>query len=1202
MQEENKTNIKKTINEKELETLNFWNENKIFEKSILNPAGIGLESEGGNNEGKSGKIFNNKTEEIKSFSFYDGPPFATGLPHHGHILAGTIKDVMPRYKTMTGHSVRRVWGWDCHGLPIENLIEKELNLNSKKEIEELGIEKFTKACADSVLRYDAEWKQIVPRLGRFVDMDNAYKTMDWTYTESIWWAWKNLYEKKLAYEGYKIMHICPRCETPLAQSEVGLEYHDITDMSVTAKFELINKKYNNQNINILAWTTTPWTLPGNTALAVNKNLDYVLVEDKKINKEDGSTSLEYFVVAKKLVEKVFKNSESYKVLEDVNIGDYIGEKYTPVFVSFNNEKFLSSLENSENIWKVWHADFITDESGTGIAHEAPAFGTEDMELAKINKIPVIKHVLMNGHFVSEVEETLTALKDLVVKKKDDSISTDIEIVKLLAYSGKLFSKEKIVHSYPLCWRCKTPLLNYATSSWFIDVPKIKDKLISENQTVKWVPEHTRDGRFGKWLEGAREWAVSRKRYWGAPLPIWKSVKTDEIFVAGSLQEIADKQKSNNEYYVMRHGEANHNVAGLEKYDSSMDPNNHLTENGKNIVKENAEKLKLENIDIIYCSPFLRTRETAEIIADIIGFEKSKIIYDDRLREHGLGELDGKSFDDAHKMIFKNFGQKLYSNEYGLESYNDMRIRSGNLISELENNLADKKVLIVTHLGIIKSIVNGGVGKSDNQISKEEMEPNFRTHDSFINTGEYKKIKWSPLSRDVNGQVNLHRPHIDKVILKDSAGNDMKIIGDVFDCWFESGSMPFAQLHYPFENVDTFNKNFPADFIAEGVDQTRGWFYSLINLGVGLFDKVPFRHVIVNGHIMAKGGEKMSKSLKNYTDPMQLVEKYGADALRFALVNSPAMRGEQLEMPDTLVEEVYKKNIQRLENVFDFYQMYSEGIDDIKVDANSENILDQWILIRLQEVINDHVNGFENCKLDEAVKGVDKFIDDFSTWYLRRSRDRLKADISTESENTKEEKQGKLDALNTMKYIFVEFSKTIAPVMPFLAERLYQETLETNDSVHLEKYPEKKDVNEENKKVLEDMFQARNVVTEVLMMRQKQNVPVRQPLSSLTLNKSINIKVATIVMEEINIKNIKYDTSLENSILDFTLTPELIREGKQRELSREIKDKRKELGLVSADFIILSIEESRLELVDAAYKKEMKIVEVKISDKFEVCKV
>ncbi len=1164
-------NIKKTINEKELDTLNFWKENKIFEKSVESPAGLPLGS-----------------NEIKSFSFYDGPPFATGLPHHGHILAGTIKDVIPRYKTMQGHSVRRVWGWDCHGLPIENLIEKELNLNSKKEIEELGVGKFTDACADSVMRYDAEWKQIVPRLGRFVDMKSAYKTMDWTYTESVWWAWKNLYEKKLAYEGYKIMHICPRCETPLAQSEVGLEYHDITDMTVIAEFKLKNKKYNSNDLYILAWTTTPWTLPGNTALAINKNLEYSIVKNEN----------KFFIVATKLIQKVFEKKGVFEVVESVDINEYIGESYEPVFNSFNNEEYLNKLENSENIWKVWHADFITDDSGTGIAHEAPAFGTEDMELAKENKIPVIKHVLMNGHFVNEVEIDLPALKNLVVKKKDDSMSTDIEIVKLLAHSGKLFSKEKIVHSYPLCWRCKTPLLNYATSSWFVDVPKIKEKLISENLKTSWVPSHMRDGRFGKWLEGAREWAVSRKRYWGAPLPIWKNADGSEVFVAGSLEDLASKQKSNNEYLVMRHGEAMHNVHGQEKYDSSGDPENHLTENGKNQVRESAEKLKSKNIDVIFCSPFLRTRETAGLVAEVIGYDKSKIIYDDRLREHGLGTLDGKCFDDTHKIVFENHANDLSSNEYGLESYNEMKIRVGNLVMETENNFKDKNILMVTHLGLVKAVIANGLARSDSQIIGDADKPHHRDHDTFVQTGDYREAIWRPLSRDENGLINLHRPYIDRVILKDGKGGDMKIIGDVFDCWFESGSMPYASMHYPFENVETFNKNFPANFIAEGVDQTRGWFYSLINLGVGLFDKVPFENVIVNGHILAAGGEKLSKSLKNYTDPMVLVEKFGADAIRFALVNSPAMRGEGVEFTDALPEEVYKKNIQRLENVIDFYNMYSENMANIKTDTKSKNILDQWILIRLQEVVNKSVDGYENYKLDVAVSEVDRFVDDLSTWYLRRSRDRLKGD------------EDKLEALETMKYIFVEFAKVIAPVMPFLAERVYQNvnkinTVTANDSVHLQKYPEKKELDGNEKNILEEMMQVREIVTSVLMMRQKNNTPVRQPLSRLTLNKNTpkNIleKYEAIIREELNVKEVIISEEIEENILDFTLSPELIREGKQRELSREVKDRRKELGLVSSDNIFLVIESSRVELIDDVYKKEMKILEVTIGDVFAVKK-
>jgi isoleucyl-tRNA synthetase len=1122
--------VKKTINEKEIETLKYWEKNDVFQKSLV---------------GKN-----------KDFTFYDGPPFATGLPHHGHILAGTIKDVIPRYKAMNGYGVRRVWGWDCHGLPIENLIEKELSLNSKQDIEDLGIEKFTDACAASVMRYDAEWKNVIPRLGRWVDMDNAYKTMDATYTESIWWAWKQLYDKGLAYEGYKIMHICPRCETPLAQSEVSGEYVDLTDMTVTTKFELADEP----GTFVLAWTTTPWTLPGNTALAINKNLEYV-----KIKVADDEN---FYIVSKKLVDKVFVGKNILESV-DVNFGSLIGKKYLPPFNVFNNETYLNKLENSENVFKIWHADFITDESGTGIAHEAPAFGAEDMELAKANNIPVIKHVLMSGHFVSDVEKSVPELSGLVVKKKDDSISTDIEIVKWLAHNGKLFSKEKVVHSYPLCWRCKTPLLNYATSSWFVDVPKIKDKLISENQKTKWVPEHTRDGRFGKWLEGAREWAVSRRRYWGAPLPIWKSVKTDEIFVAGSLMDIANKQKANNEYYVMRHGEAKSNVDMV--VDSSGDPNNHLTEKGRVQVEDSIKSFDVD-FDVIISSPFLRTKETAEIVAN-----GKQVLIEDRLREMNLGVFDGKPIDNYISSMGSVDYLKLKTRPEGGETHGEIMNRCVSVIEDLEKKFTNKKILLVTHGGPMRMMIAGGELITEEALIADELAHDTRL---YPRNGEIRKIDYKLVPRDATGAINLHRPHIDKVVLKDSEGNDMKLIGDVFDCWFESGSMPFAQLHYPFENEEVFKKNFPADFIAEGVDQTRGWFYSLINVGVGLFDQSPFKHVIVNGHVLAKGGEKLSKSLKNYTDPMLLVEKYGADALRYALVNSPAMRGEAVEFPDSLPEEVYKKNIQRLENVLDFYNMYKT--EDVKMGTGSHNILDIWILNRLHEVINRSVDGYENYKLDEAVSGVDLFIDDLSTWYLRRSRDRLK--------------DGSVEALETMKYVFVEFSKAIAPVMPFIAERVYQDVFGTNESVHLQTYPEKKSVDEN---VIKEMRDVRDVVTALLMIRQKNNLPVRQPLSLATINKNIDKKYFEIIAEEVNVKEIRVNEGSEACELDMNLNPELIREGKQRELAREIKDRRKELNLVASDYIILFIEADRYDLVDEQYKTEMKIRECHVSEDFIV---
>ncbi len=1189
------TKAKKSINEKELEILKFWQDNKIFEKSVDNPAGV--------------KDIGVREDDIQSFSFYDGPPFATGIPHHGHVLAGTIKDAIPRYQTMNGKRVRRVWGWDCHGLPIENLIEKELNLNSKKEIEIYGVDKFNKAASDSVLRYESEWKNIIPRLGRWVDMDHAYKTMDATYTESVWWSWKQLYDRGLAYEGHKIMHICPRCETPLAQSEVGLEYNDVTDLSVTVEFELLNKKHNDKPLYILAWTTTPWTLPGNTALAVNKSIDYVIVESKYEDK------INYFIVAKKRMEHVFVKSESHKIVEEINIQDYIGEKYSPVFECFNNEKLLSELENSDNLYKIWHADFITDDSGTGIAHEAPAFGTEDMELAKANNIPIIKHVNMNGSFIKEVEETLPELAGLVVKKKNDSISTDIEIVKLLAHSGKLFSKEKIVHSYPLCWRCKTPLLNYATSSWFVDVPQIKDKLIAENKKIKWIPEHIRDGRFGRWLEGAREWAVSRARYWGAPLPIWRSIDGQEIKVIGSIEEIA--QPSKNKYFVMRHGEALYNVHGQEKYDSSNRAENHLTKDGVSQVKVSAEKLKDKNIDIIICSPFVRTKETAEIVCDIVNLDKTKIVYDDRLREHGLGELDGKSFDDVHKIIFTKLGNNLNCKEHGIESWNEMSDRARSLMLETENKYEGKNILVITHLGIVKSIINNGLFKTENQISKEESSPNYRAHTSYVPTGEFKEVEWKVVPRDETGAINLHRPYIDEVVLRDSRGVEMRRIPDVFDCWYESGSMPYAQIHFPFENKDVFYQNYPANFIAEGMDQTRGWFYSLINLGVSLNDSfrelsddknkfdnnkpAPYQNVIVNGVVMADDGRKMSKSEKNYTDPMELVEKYGADALRLALANSPVMQGENVYFTDDLVEDAYKKNIMKLENMLEFYLQNSSTIEVFDLNkSNTEykitNVLDIWVLEMLVTLIVKVTKGYQDYKIDDAVRPIEMFIDDVSTWYLRRSRDRMKG------------VNGDLDkvlALATFKYVLMSLSKLLAPIAPFIAERIYTELNGDKESVHLESWPKSSDINlktklnnigkedEYNANMINQMLIVRNICSQLLMLRQKLNIPVRQPLASATINKELDIELLEIIKEEVNVKIVLKDMSISEYLLDSNIDEELRREGDQRELSRAIKDMRRDMGLVASDSIAITIDAVRSALIDDKYQKEMKIVNIKV---------
>ncbi len=1096
----------KTINEKEQETLLFWQQNKIFEKSVENPA-----------------------SEIPkgSFSFYDGPPFATGLPHHGHILAGTIKDAIPRYQTMKGNSVRRIWGWDCHGLPIENLIEKKLGLASKKDIESFGIGKFNQDAFNSVLQYEEEWKKVIPRVGRFVDMEHAYKTMDSTYTESIWWAWKTLYEKGLAYEGYKIMHICPRCETTLAQSEVGMEYHDVTDLSVTAKFELVDEP----GTYVLAWTTTPWTLPGNTALALCETAQYIKVSI------EGMEGL--YILANERKVDVLKDMK-YEV-KDMFLGStLIGKSYKPVFPYFIDKE----IDNKENIWKIWHADFITLDTGTGVAHEAPAFGAEDMDLAKLHRIPVIKHVKMDGTFTTDVIDFV----GMKVKQKDDTQSADIEIIKYLAHNGKLFEKHKIIHSYPLCWRCKTPLLNYATSSWFVDVPKMKEKLLSENKNIGWTPTHIRDGRFGKWLEGAHEWAVSRSRYWGAPLPVWKN-EAGDMKIIGSLKELAalNKNKPKNTYFAIRHGEAQSNINRV--LDSYGDPHNHLTETGKEQARHAGHFAKEQGIDIIIHSPLLRTEETARIIKEMSGAES---VVDKRLREFDTGIFSGTSVDEFHvrqRADFMDLDMKLPEGE----SHRDLMNRMMQVLHDCEKEYVGKKILFVTHGSPVWMLEAAAHLRTDEEIVADMMmhEDTSPAHAHVV------PVNPQLVPRDETGAINLHRPYIDEIELE-IEGVTYKRIGDVFDCWFESGSMPFASLHYPFENKAVFEKNYPAEFIAEGLDQTRGWFYSLINLGVGLFDKAPYKHVIVNGLVMAESGLKLSKSDKNYTDPMELVEKYGADAMRYALLSSPVVKGENVLFTDKTVEDVYKKVISRLENVLSLYEMNKDGA--VQATATSTNVLDRWIISRVHEVVTKVTKGYDTYMLDEATYPIDQLIDDLSVWYVRRSRDRLKGDAGVV-----EKKQ----AYETVTYVLLTLSKVIAPVMPFIAERVYGIVGGEKESVHLEVWPQSFSVDTE---LLVTMKKVRELVTVALSLRTQAKIAVRQPLQKLTLKEKIGDEFVSTILDELNVKEISFNESqTENCVLDTTVTELLQAEGDVRNLMRAVQDARKDRGLTPKDSIVLATE-------------------------------
>lgn len=1115
MTEENKPNQndKPAVNAREEATLAFWQQNHIFEKTDSKDAPNG------------------------EFVFYDGPPFGTGLPHYGHLLAGSIKDVFPRYMTMRGYHVRRQWGWDCHGLPIENLIEKELNLGTKKDIEEYGIGNFNEHARSSVLTYRDEWKKIVPRAGRFVDMDKDYKTMNPSYTESVWWAFKTLYDKGLVYEDFKPMHVCPRCETTLSNFEVTLGYKDITDISVYVKFELDETKY--QNTFMIAWTTTPWTLPGNVALALNKDAAYVSF---KMEGNDQET----YIVAKERLEHATRG-KTYTVIEEHLGEEFLGLSYTPPFDYYFKKR--ATIAKGENAWKVYHADFVTTDAGTGIAHEAPAFGAEDKELADQVGLPLIHHVGMDGHFAPEVE----AFAGHSVKPKGDHQATDIEVVKWLAHNHKLFEKEKIVHSYPHCWRCDTPLLNYATTSWFVRVTDLKDKLLAANKQVVWVPEHIRDGRFGRWLEGARDWAISRSRYWGAPLPVWKE-RGGKVHVFGNLEELKKNiKKSGNTYFAMRHGEGEHNVSNI--LSGKMTNEHHLTEDGKQTVREWAEKLTEKNIDVIIASPFVRTRETAAIAKEVLGF-KGEVIYDERLVEFNFGEWEGQPF--SQFLEFRQNMTSLNARFPGGESFREVKKRFGAFLYDIESKYQGKNILIVSHgcsVEAFASIVEG---------ADEKKSVEYFSHKP-IRAGTWQEIKFVPLPHNPDYELDFHRPYIDDVVLETAEGEALTRVNSVFDCWFESGSMPFAQFGYKGDDGApegcAFRANFPADFIAEGVDQTRGWFYSLIILGVGLFGQSPYKRVIVNGMVLAEDGQKMSKSKKNYPELVPTLEKYGADAMRLYILSQPVVKGEDFNFSEKELGETYRKNIGRLENVFEFYKLYRDPYLEICLtwhESAPKQVLNQWILLRLKQTIRQVETAMAGYELDAAIRPLESFIDDLSTWYLRRSREAIK--------------DGDFETKQTLYVVLKTFARVFAPFAPFASDFLWQELKHDKDpeSVHLVSWPEfPGDV---NTALLDEMSLIRDVVTRGLEARQKAGIKVRQPLAALAVPVVIDPKYIAIIQDELNVKEVRTDDLLDTGTvsLNTTITDALKREGDLRELIRTVQDLRKERGLTPDQSIALTL--------------------------------
>ena len=1078
---------------KEEKILSFWQEIDAFKKTIQKEAPKG------------------------DFIFYEGPPTANGRPGIHHLEARAFKDAIPRYKTMQGFRVRRKAGWDTHGLPVELQVEKELGLTSKKDIEKYGVSPFNKKCRESVLKYIKEWSEFTDRMGYWVDKEDAYFTFNSSYMESIWNIIKKVDEQNLLYKDYKIVPWCPRCGTGLSSHELAQGYKDDKDLSVTVKFKLINQ----ENTYILAWTTTPWTLPGNVALAVGEDIEYVKI---KINED-------LLILAKTRLSVI---TDTYEIVSEMKGKDLIGLEYEPLYPFLKDNLPASEKEKLDKAFKIYGAPFVTTLDGTGVVHIAPMYGTDDFDLGTKIGLPKYHLVKDDGTFIPEAG--FLASKFV----KDEEVAVDI--IKELASRSLLYKKEKYEHSYPHCWRCDTALIYFARDSWYIRMSELRGKLLEENEKINWEPSYIKDGRFGEWLKDAKDWALSRERYWGTPLPVWLSENGEERLVVGSVDDIKKHtKKSGNKYFVMRHGEGEQNVLGI--LSSKVDNPHNLTEKGKLQVRETAEKLRDARITKIIASPFLRTKETAEIVAEVIGLDKNKIEIDERLKERDFGDFNLRTLEEAsYREYYPTRDLYFEKSTPNGENLNDLRKRIGDFIYETDSKYENENILIVTHQAPASALNWISLGWNKDDILK-----NWTTHS--LDVAESKEINFVPIPHNDLYELDLHKPYIDEIQLVSDKGTPLVRVKEVMDVWLDSGAMPFAQDHYPFENE---NLAYPADFISEAIDQTRGWFYTLHAVGILVGKGLAYKNVICLGHLNDKDGKKMSKSLGNVVDPWDMMNKYGVDAIRLWMysVNQP---GEPKSFDEKTVDEIVKKIFNLVTNVNTFYELYRDRDIESNDAPESENVLDKWILSKLNSLILDTTKYLEGYKLLEPVRLTREFVDALSTWYLRRSRDRIR--------------EGDMDAKKTLYYSLKTLSKLLAPLAPFYAESLYQSLKLEDDkeSVHLEKWPEAKEVDE---KVLEMMDATRKIVEVAMRLRAESKIIVRQPLATLKLKvKSEKLKeeYLEIIKEEINVKEIIVDDSIQAEVeLDTNITPELKEEGDYREFLRAVQDLRKRNGLTPKD--------------------------------------
>lgn len=1284
----------KPVNQKEdfpsleVNITKFWKENSIFEKSINN------------------RSINNK------YVFYDGPPFITGTPHYGSLLPSIAKDVIPRYQTMRGKRVERVWGWDCHGLPIETKVEKTLNIKNRKEIEDFGVQRFIDECYKYTRNTSAEWKWYIDRIGRWVDFDNSYKTMDQDYMESVIHTFKELYDKNKVYEGVRTSLYCTRCCTPVSNFEIAMDnsYADMEDPAVTIKFPILTEG-EFKDANVLAWTTTPWTLPSNKALVVDENADYVLLKVQKLNIElekvwlvkelpenvnkyrksnitqayldnytdesginikharirkkddEYSLTIKYFAgskaetgqliektelitkdkyislikqakskvvkirtyipldngltaeldqyqnnlkglnvvevefpslsllktfklpdwfskeltdsngvyppfIADKSIEEINKineeyvqkehnydgniieeniiigrerikevlNNKDYKVLKEFKGSKLIGLKYDPPFKFFNAEENEHKIYSFENM--------VTMDEGTGIVHSAPGFGDIDTEMGKHYGLTIAMSINDEGKYIDIVNE----YKGIYVKDADPLITRDLE------KSNRLFKQERIVHRYPFCYRCSTPLLQKAQPSWFVDVQSIKNDLLKYNQNINWVPSHLKKGRFRKGIETAPDWCVSRTRYWASPMPVWQRIedgKVVERVVLGSRDEIRENAILKiTKIVLVRHSE-----------DSRL-------------VNEFNQKINKKSFDyLIHSEEFkespLLDKSLKEISDKAFGNKEMhndfKNIQDKLLKENNVGSLS----DLSEEVLEKEFNSLI--DKYKKE------------LNRILEEYKGKCILALTHAEIIVFLRHIYEGRSLKESFSLNVKP-LNTINMYFNGIEL---------------MDLHRPKIDKITIKGKTG-ELTRVKEVLDVWMDSASMPYSSKHYPFEDKKDFEENFPADFVIEYIAQTRAWFYVMHVLGVALFNSNPFKNVVTTGVIFGTDGRKMSKSYGNYPDPKLTIEKYGAEPLRIYLMGSPIMVGEDINLDENSIKDQVRNFLLPIWNCYSFFVTYA-NIHNKKCEynSNSDDKLDVWIKVIFNETLKNVIKYFDEYNLPAVVKEYYNFIDQLSKWYIRRSRDRFAL--------------GDINALNTLYRILIDLSKLIAPIAPFISEEIFKNLTSQDknfeESVHLSDYPVVDDkLLKENINIIKEMEFIRDVVYKGQSIRAKLGIKVRQPLSTIYILSNFNKEewMNKLIQDELNVKSVEWVSKIPKNksieILELTnskeliglnieVNDELLKEGILRDFIRLIQDQRKKMGLIMGDIIGIQFSISDTIIVDIIKNNESELKSV-----------